>query len=63
MIVAEKGREAAGFESSFRESSGVKRLEYSVSSFDMQVAKANLVPGKGYNSLSPLLGKYRWCVR
>lgn len=49
--MAEKeGREAAGFESSFKESSGVKRLEQSVSRFDTQVAKANLVPGKGYNS-------------
>lgn len=49
--MAEKeGGEAAGFDSSLGESSGVQRLEQSVSMFDMQVAKENAVPGRGYTS-------------
>lgn len=62
-IVAEKeGGEAAGFDSSLGESSGVQRLEQSVSMFDMQVAKENAVPGEDTLPLSPPLGRYRYDI-
>lgn len=57
MVAEKEGREAAGFESSFKESPGVKRLEQSVSRFDMQVAKTNQVPGKGFNSPVSSIGE------
>lgn len=58
--MAEKeGRETAGFESSFKESPGVQRLEWSVCRFDMQVAKANPIPGKGYECPVSSVGEVR----
>lgn len=63
IVAGKEGREAAGFESSFKESSDVQRLGQSVSRFDMRVAKANPVPGKGCDCSVSSWRKYRSHIR
>lgn len=47
-VIEKERKEGAGFDRSLRAAFGVQRLEQSVSMFDMQVAKANAIPGGVY---------------